>query len=77
MDYKHGTGHGVGYLLNVHEGPQNVSPRATSWKYALYPGMITSNEPGYYKEGAFGVRHENLVPFSGKGEQRIRHLLRF
>lgn len=61
MDYKHGTGHGVGYLLNVHEGPQNVSPRATSWKYALYPGMITSNEPGYYKEGAFGVRHENLV----------------
>lgn len=61
MDFKHGTGHGVGYLLNVHEGPQNISPRATTWKYALYPGMITSNEPGYYKEGAFGIRHENLV----------------
>lgn len=61
MDFKHGTGHGVGYLLNVHEGPQNISPRATTWKYALYPDMVTSNEPGYYKEGAFGIRHENLV----------------
>ncbi len=61
MDFNHGTGHGVGYLLNVHEGPQNISPRANSPKYAMLPGMITSNEPGVYEEGKFGVRHENLV----------------
>lgn len=61
MDFKHGTGHGVGYLLNVHEGPQNISPRASSLKYAVLPGMITSNEPGFYEEGQFGIRHENLI----------------
>ncbi len=61
LDYRHGTGHGVGYLLNVHEGPQNISPRANAQKFAILPGMITSNEPGYYAEGKFGVRHENLV----------------
>ena len=61
MDFKHGTGHGVGYLLNVHEGPQNISPRATAQKYAVLPGMITSNEPGFYEEGQFGIRHENLI----------------
>lgn len=61
MDFKHGTGHGVGYLLNVHEGPQSISTRAFLPKYRMLPGMITSNEPGYYKEGAFGIRHENLV----------------
>ena len=61
MDFKHGTGHGVGYLLNVHEGPQNISPRAFTPKYAVLPGMITSNEPGFYEEGKFGIRHENLV----------------
>lgn len=61
MDFKHGTGHGVGYLLNVHEGPQNISPRAYTPRYVVLPGMITSNEPGFYKEGKFGIRHENLV----------------
>lgn len=61
MDFKHGTGHGVGYLLNVHEGPQNISPRASAQKYAVLPGMITSNEPGFYEEGKFGIRHENLI----------------
>lgn len=61
MDFKHGTGHGVGYLLNVHEGPQNISPRASAQKYAILPGMITSNEPGFYEEGKFGIRHENLI----------------
>ena len=61
MDFKHGTGHGVGYLLNVHEGPQNISPRAVTSKFAVLPGMITSNEPGFYEEGKFGIRHENLV----------------
>lgn len=58
LDYLHGTGHGVGAFLSVHEGPQNISKRAS---VALEPGMILSNEPGYYKEGAFGIRIENLV----------------
>lgn len=57
-DYGHGTGHGVGYFLNVHEGPQGISPRS---KVSLEPGMIISNEPGYYEEGAFGIRIENLI----------------
>ena len=61
MDFKHGTGHGVGYLLNVHEGPQNISPRAVTSKFAVLPGMVTSNEPGFYEEAKFGIRHENLV----------------
>ena len=61
MDFKHGTGHGVGYLLNVHEGPQNISPRAVTPKFAVLPGIVTSNEPGFYEEGKFGIRHENLV----------------
>ncbi len=59
LDYGHGTGHGVGAYLSVHEGPQSISPRGTA--QALLPGMICSNEPGYYKEGAFGIRIENLV----------------
>ncbi len=58
MDFDHGTGHGVGSYLGVHEGPCGISKRST---VALEPGMILSNEPGYYKEGAFGIRIENLV----------------
>ena len=58
MDYDHGTGHGVGSYLSVHEGPQGISRRA---QVALEPGMILSNEPGYYREGAFGIRIENLI----------------
>ncbi|MEJ6402610.1 aminopeptidase P family protein [Yoonia sp. 2307UL14-13] len=58
MDYDHGTGHGVGSYLSVHEGPQGFSRR---YKGVLEPGMILSNEPGYYKEGAFGIRIENLI----------------
>jgi len=58
LDYDHGTGHGVGAFLSVHEGPQNISKRGSC---ALEPGMIVSNEPGYYKAGAYGVRIENLV----------------
>ena len=58
LDYPHGTGHGVGYFLNVHEGPQSLSKNN---KVSLKDGMIVSNEPGYYKEGAFGIRIENLV----------------
>ncbi len=58
MDYDHGTGHGVGAYLSVHEGPQGISRRSD---VALEPGMILSNEPGYYREGAFGIRIENLI----------------
>jgi len=58
LDYPHGTGHGVGYFLNVHEGPQSLSKKN---KINLKPGMIVSNEPGYYEEGYFGIRIENLV----------------
>ena len=58
LDYPHGTGHGVGYFLNVHEGPQSFSKNN---KVNLKPGMIISNEPGYYKEGHFGIRIENLI----------------
>ncbi len=62
LDYRHGTGHGVGYLLSVHEGPQNIRWKAGRDKAVpLEEGMIFSNEPGYYEEGAFGVRHENLM----------------
>ena len=62
LNYGHGTGHGVGFFMNVHEGPQGIS---SIWgvrsKTPFEPGMITSNEPGFYKNGAFGIRIENLV----------------
>jgi Xaa-Pro aminopeptidase len=58
LDYKHGTGHGVGYFLNVHEGPHGISKYN---KTPLEAGMVISNEPGFYKEGAYGIRIENLV----------------
>ena len=58
QDYDHGTGHGVGSYLSVHEGPQAISRRSNT---PLKPGMILSNEPGYYREGAFGIRIENLI----------------
>lgn len=62
MDYGHGTGHGVGYFLNVHEGPQGISYNASNTnERALRAGMITSNEPGLYREGKWGIRIENLV----------------
>ena len=57
-NYSHGTGHGVGYFLNVHEGPQGLSPFNN---HKILPGMILSNEPGFYKENDFGVRIENLI----------------
>jgi Xaa-Pro aminopeptidase len=59
LDYDHGTGHGVGSYLSVHEGPQNISKKPVM--QALKPGMVCSNEPGFYKTGAFGIRIENLV----------------
>jgi Xaa-Pro aminopeptidase len=59
LDYDHGTGHGVGAYLSVHEGPQRISKVPN--RVALCPGMVVSNEPGYYEAGAYGIRIENLV----------------
>jgi Xaa-Pro aminopeptidase len=59
LDYAHGTGHGVGHFLNVHEGPHRIAKGGTT--VPLQPGMIVSNEPGYYKEGAYGIRIESLL----------------
>src|SRR5699024_6803712 len=58
-EYKHGTGHGVGSFMNVHEGPQSI--RKDLHPTALEEGMVLSNEPGYYVEGKYGIRHENLI----------------
>ncbi len=65
LDYDHGTGHGVGSYLNVHEGPARISKSGGG--AALEPGMVLSNEPGFYKEGAYGIRIENLVAVRGTG----------
>jgi Xaa-Pro aminopeptidase len=72
LDYDHGTGHGVGSYLGVHEGPQRISKAPNG--QALLPGMIVSNEPGYYKTGAYGIRIENLVlvqPADGSAEREM------
>jgi Xaa-Pro aminopeptidase len=61
LDYGHGTGHGVGYFLNVHEGPQSISKAIAEPAMAMEPGMVTSIEPGLYRPGLWGVRIENLV----------------
>ena len=61
IDFGHGTGHGVGYFLNVHEGPQTISKAVPEPTMAMEPGMITSIEPGLYREGQWGIRIENLV----------------
>ena len=72
QDYDHGTGHGVGAFLSVHEGPQRISRLSD---VPLEPGMILSNEPGYYREGAFGIRLENLIvvePATTLGDNRVQ-----
>jgi Xaa-Pro aminopeptidase len=74
-NFGHGTGHGVGFYLNVHEGPQDI--RQNFNKQALLPGMITSDEPGIYREGRHGVRHENLVLCVDAGENDFGRWLRF
>ena len=61
VDFGHGTGHGVGYFLNVHEGPQTISKAVPEAHMAMEPGMITSDEPGVYRPGQWGVRIENLL----------------
>ena len=74
-NFGHGTGHGVGFYLNVHEGPQDI--RQNFNRQAIIPGMITSDEPGIYREGLFGVRHENLILCVDAGENEFGHWLRF
>ena len=76
LDYDHGTGHGVGSYLSVHEGPHGISKRST---VPLEDGMIVSNEPGYYKLGAFGIRIENilLVQKDSKRVDSLRQMLAF
>ena len=61
LDFGHGTGHGVGYFLNVHEGPQTISKAVAEPQMAMEPGMITSDEPGVYRPGQWGIRIENLL----------------
>ena len=73
QDFDHGTGHGVGAFLSVHEGPQRISRIS---EVPLEPGMILSNEPGYYREGAFGIRLENLIVVQeapARGDNRAQH----
>ncbi len=76
LDYNHGTGHGVGYLLSVHEGPNAIRWRETGGA-ALEPGMITSDEPGLYLTGAYGIRLENLVVCVEKAETEYGSFLGF
>lgn len=81
MDYGHGTGHGVGYFLNVHEGPQVIAYSASTPKErAMKVGMISSNEPGLYREGKWGIRIENLVintPVANPTETEFGDFLHF
>ena len=79
IDYKHGTGHGIGYILNVHEGPQNIR-----WRFMpgqneapLMPGMIVSDEPGVYIEGSHGIRIENILEVVGGQTNEYGHFLHF
>jgi Xaa-Pro aminopeptidase len=77
LDYGHGTGHGVGAYLSVHEGPARIARTGT---VPLEPGMILSNEPGFYRESAFGIRIENLIAVEAAPQidgQTVAEMLRF
>lgn len=74
-NFGHGTGHGVGFYLNVHEGPQDI--RQSFNRQALLPGMVTTDEPGIYREGRHGVRHENVLLCVDAGENDFGRWLRF
>ncbi|EPQ30975.1 uncharacterized protein PFL1_01164 [Pseudozyma flocculosa PF-1] len=83
LDYRHGTGHGVGHFLNVHEGPQGIGTRTVFNDTSLKENMVVSNEPGYYEDGKWGIRIENLVivrpaktpnNFGEKGYLTFEHL---
>lgn len=75
LDYKSGTGHGIGYCLNVHEGPQNISKLASPYK--LEKGIVLSNEPGVYKEGQYGIRTENIMVVKHHCTTEMGELLKF
>jgi Xaa-Pro aminopeptidase len=75
MNYAHGTGHGVGYCLNVHEGPQSISPADN--KTVIEAGMLTSNEPAIYREGEYGIRIENLIICYEDEETEFGQFLKF
>jgi Xaa-Pro aminopeptidase len=75
LDFDHGTGHGVGSYLSVHEGPQRISKHLVD--QALLPGMVVSDEPGYYREGAFGIRTENLLAVRTAAGKFERTMLEF
>lgn len=80
MDYNHGTGHGVGYILNVHEEPNGISWQMKNNRnaYAVFEeGMITSNEPGFYCEQKFGIRHENLILCIKDNETKYGKFMKF
>ncbi|MBR1642693.1 MAG: aminopeptidase P family protein [Butyrivibrio sp.] len=79
IDYKHGTGHGIGYILNVHEGPQNIRWRFTPGQNEapLVPGMIVSDEPGVYIEGSHGIRIENILEVVNGSENEYGKFLHF
>ncbi len=78
VDYGHGTGHGVGYFLNVHEGPQVIAYQAAAApQTAMQAGMITSIEPGTYRPGRWGVRIENLVLNRDAGSSEFGEFLEF
>jgi len=83
LDYRHGTGHGVGAFLNVHEGPQGISPNESAQRVPLESGMTITDEPGYYEDGNFGIRIENTLAvieaktefsFGGKQYFTFEHL---
>ena len=74
-NFGHGTGHGVGFYLNVHEGPQDI--RQNFNRQPLIPGMVTTDEPGIYREGRHGVRHENVLLCVKAGENDFGHWLKF
>lgn len=75
LDFDHGTGHGVGHFLNVHEGPQRIGKRGGD--ASLRPGMVVSNEPGYYKTGSYGIRIESLVTVIEKKKNDGRNYFGF
>ena len=75
MNFLHGTGHGVGHFLSVHEGPQSI--RMNENPIVLQPGMVTSNEPGVYKGGSHGIRTENLTLVCSAGEGLFGEYLKF
>ena len=81
LDYRCGTGHGVGHLLSVHEGPNSIRPRDTvaghKTNSAILPGMITTDEPGIYKEGQYGIRHENELLCVKEAENEYGTFLKF